>query len=390
MKVETGMSVNAEALTAWEQASQSLRGNLHRVGLSPGSLAALVLALFALGIFALSPAPARSGEEWSEHWTLDLKPTDDLVVTPVVRTQVVQDEVSFTLLLTGASTKPREPAPDDPLALDSVPPSLVVRDRLFDNYALILNKFPVLDGHALLVTRDFAPQGGRITKLDLDAFHRCVTAAKAIGFYNSHAIAGSSQPHRHFQLVPLASWPAAPGIFAAVDALPHEFWRWNSKAPFFPHVVRLPFLVDVAHGLVRLPSRLTFAIDFAANTGGFADALLRSYVALATDLAILDHVNDQPHNILLAEHWILVVKRQEPAYMGISVNGLAFSGTLVVRDAALFDQLRNHSLPRDDDASSLTSGDGPLAVLTHVAVPASSTSRGHQRQQAPPGASSSP
>ncbi|KAJ8606633.1 hypothetical protein CTAYLR_008397 [Chrysophaeum taylorii] len=253
----------------------------------------------------------------------------------------------FVVMLSSRDEKPRGGGTDyDPLAIENVPASMVVKERIFDDYALILNKFPAFRGHALLASLDPIDQAARLTKWDLDALHRCATAAKALGFYNSHDVAGSSQVHRHFQLVPVDSIAAVvgrrnfffPGIFDQVHELPREFWRWSSKTPFFPVVRRLPALHGVAHGLVQLPRRATFDIDFARD-GGFADALLRSYVALATDLGILGDVQEAPHNILLSEAWILVVKRAKATARGVAVNGLAFAAILLARDADVFDAL---------------------------------------------------
>ena len=149
----------------------------------------------------------------------------------------------------------------------------MIRGRVFDHYALVLNKFPTLWGHALLVSGEFSSQSLRLSRRDLDALHRCAVAADALGFYNSDREAGASQPHKHFQIVPFAAlerWTSRHGedalpIASALRDLPREQWRWSSRAPFVPVVRRIPALqrAGIAHAVVALPPRATFAIDFS-------------------------------------------------------------------------------------------------------------------------------
>ena len=91
-------------------------------------------------------------------------------------------------------------------------------------------------------------------------------AAKGLGFYNSDATAGASQPHRHFQIVPGSSFAgegwdeARPPISRDIEALPRDPWRWSGRVPFRPVAQTLPRLAGVAHGVVLLPPRATFRV----------------------------------------------------------------------------------------------------------------------------------
>ena len=91
-------------------------------------------------------------------------------------------------------------------------------------------------------------------------------AAKGLGFYNSDATAGASQPHRHFQIVPGSSFvgegwdEARPPISRDIEALPRDPWRWSGRVPFRPVAQTLPRLAGVAHGVVLLPPRATFRV----------------------------------------------------------------------------------------------------------------------------------
>lgn len=389
MEIDVGTTVNLEATTAWQQASTSLGGSLSRPAIARLGVATMVLGLLALGIMVImGSTESRTDREWAKSWSLvgEIAGTVErasaqLRPIQIKSVAVVRDGgMDFALLLADPLSSARKVsataslvAGEDPLSVENVPPEMVVFDSLFDQYALILNKYPVFEGHSLLVTRNFAPQSNRLTKWDLDALHRCATAADAIGFFNSDTLAGSSQPHRHLQLVPLASMTRLVdldqvGIFSQVDALPEEFWKWSGKTPFFPVVRKLAALEPIAHGLVRLPSRATFDIDFA-RYGGFADALLRSYVVLASQLDVLDTEHDAPHNVLLHRGWILVVKRTVASVAGIGLNGLAYTGFLVIKEQQVFDLLTqdNDSLPTPHRNQF-----GPLAILQAASAPTAS------------------
>ncbi len=68
---------------------------------------------------------------------------------------------------------------------------------------LLLNKFNVLEHHLLVVTTEFEPQDSLIDAGDFAALFACLRQFDGLGFYNGGVVAGSSQPHKHLQLVPL-------------------------------------------------------------------------------------------------------------------------------------------------------------------------------------------
>ncbi|KAG5174899.1 hypothetical protein JKP88DRAFT_339811 [Tribonema minus] len=91
--------------------------------------------------------------------------------------------------------------PPNPFAGENRDPALVVGD-VGNRHTCILNKFNVLDDHALIITNSFEPQSAPLTADDLAAFFAGVTALPGVGFFNSGPQSGASQRHRHMQLVP--------------------------------------------------------------------------------------------------------------------------------------------------------------------------------------------
>jgi ATP adenylyltransferase len=185
---------------------------------------------------------------------------------------------------------------------------------LSPSHVLLLNKYPVLRRHALVVTRVFEDQEEPLSLADFEALARCRAGLGGLGFYNAGAAAGASQRHKHLQVVslPLGRGPEALPLGARVAA------------------GELPF----AHG------RAALASDDPRE-------LHAAYRALAGDAR-------RPYNLLVADGWMLHVPRTRPAFEDIPVNALAFAGALLVRDAAQLERVRRA---------------GPFTLLRHVTAP---------------------
>jgi ATP adenylyltransferase len=185
---------------------------------------------------------------------------------------------------------------------------------LSDTHVLLLNKYPVIERHALVVTRAWEDQEGALGLADFEALARARAGLGGLGFYNAGAAAGASQRHKHLQVVPL---PLGRG----------------------PEPV--PLATRIAAG------DLPFAHARAPLAGAGARELLAALRALARGWA-------GPYNLLLTDDWMLFVPRAREAWEGIAVNALGFAGALLVRDRAELERLRRA---------------GPLAVLRGVGLP---------------------
>lgn len=93
-------------------------------------------------------------------------------------------------------------------------------------HVLVLNKFPIIEGHFILATKEFKEQTDDLEISDLEATFQCLqaweennesTRSKALfAFFNSGPHSGASQPHRHIQFLPIS------GILEGYDDLtPH-------------------------------------------------------------------------------------------------------------------------------------------------------------------------
>jgi sulfate adenylyltransferase (ADP) / ATP adenylyltransferase len=216
-------------------------------------------------------------------------------------------------------------------------PELVV-GAIGESHLCVLNKYPVIERHALIVTRDFQDQEAPLERADFEAVWICLREAGGLAFYNAGGVAGASERHRHFQLVPAPV--ADPPLATPFDAV-------QGDAHFDAGIGRvrsLPFL----HGLSRLR---TIADQPPAAA---SEVLFGLYRQLARAFGC--HRHGQPYNLLVTLDWMLIVPRARAQWRGVNVNGLGFAGALMVPGSAELDVLRR---------------EGPLRVLAHVAVPLS-------------------
>ena len=222
-------------------------------------------------------------------------------------------------------------------------PALFVAD-ISPTHVALLNKFPVLNQHVLIVTRAYAAQETPLEQADFDALAACMAEFEALGFYNAGPDAGASQDHKHLQLVPL---PLAAG---------------QSEVPIQP---LLPRSRQGATGMVGLPFCHAYAdLPLAgwARPGEVALHLteiyrgLRSAVGIEECAAEGERRRSAPYNLLITREWMLLVPRSSERCAGISINALGFAGSLFVKDDAQLAFVR---------------GTGPMSVLRAVAIPPS-------------------
>ncbi|MBN2576977.1 MAG: phosphorylase [Deltaproteobacteria bacterium] len=195
-------------------------------------------------------------------------------------------------------------------------------------HTAVVNKFNVVDNHLLLVTRAFEDQEMLLTHADFAALWFCLREYDSLGFYNGGREAGASQEHKHLQVVPL---PLVPGRISVPISpfLP-------AAEPEIPTCVpALPFL----HSFVRLAS------DRAA-TEHVADKAFRLYGELLghTGMKAAEpsrpRRQSMPYCLLVTREWMLLVPRSRESFEGISLNSLAFAGSLFVRNEAQYARLR--------------------------------------------------
>ncbi len=237
----------------------------------------------------------------------------DGAIEPFESRAVTVDDGGVQVVVHVLSRTRAKPASGDGDSLGREDPRLELGD-LEPGYRVVLNRYPVVQPHLLLVSRDFVPQEAPLGPGDFAAIGACLDAMDGVVFYNAGREAGASQARRHLQLVraPLSGAETRTPIDAALrrNALP------------FPH----------AWG----PRHRSAAAAHAA------------YRAL---LARVGVEPEQPYNLVVTRDWMLIVPRTRACFEDVSVNALGFAGAmLVASDAQL----------------SLVRAIGPMRVLRHV------------------------
>jgi sulfate adenylyltransferase (ADP) / ATP adenylyltransferase len=246
--------------------------------------------------------------------------------------------------------------------------ALYVSD-ISDTHLCLLNKFNVVDYHFLMVTRQFESQDSWLTLADFEALVRCLQAVDGLAFFNGGTVAGSSQPHKHLQVVPytealtafpmewvitaseglaladVASKDSASENSASKDSALEEVSTNDAKGE--PKVIasrRLPFRHAILRGLSDKPTAQHYLAYYhsllkAVGIKGFAKGT---------------SPQGEAYNLLCNRQWMMVVPRIQEKYDNISVNALGFAGSLLVRDQEMLAKLQTI---------------GPMKLLQHVGYP---------------------
>ncbi|KPQ34860.1 MAG: ATP adenylyltransferase [Phormidesmis priestleyi Ana] len=207
-------------------------------------------------------------------------------------------------------------------------------------HVCLLNKFNVIDHHFLIVTREFEEQDSWLTSADFEAVVRCLSEVDGLAFFNGGTIAGSSQRHKHLQVVP----------------------RTEEK-PEFP-VEQAILKAKVSGGGRRSP---LFAFqheiaNFPPQKQGFSDKVLTTLYAnryqmllkaVGIDPTEAEAKQAAPYNMLCTRKWMMLVPRSQEDYMGIPVNALGFAGSLLVKNQSELVKLQEL---------------GPMNLLEQVAI----------------------
>ncbi len=210
--------------------------------------------------------------------------------------------------------------------------------NLSETHLVILNKFPVVDHHLLIITRRFEDQQNWLTLTDFAALSACMTEFESLGFYNAGQVAGASQRHKHLQIIPL---PLIPGeidvpVTPLITALP---WQHNAET-----IPDFPFL----HAIKLLD------LDWSQPAFATTQTLLDAYHELLCAVGFKkDGPQSAPYNLLVTRRWMLIVPRSQESFADISINSLGFAGSLFVRNDTQMQQLKQI---------------GPLTVLKGVAI----------------------
>ncbi|KAJ5766258.1 uncharacterized protein N7511_003874 [Penicillium nucicola] len=275
---------------------------------------------------------------------------------------------------------PKVPKPDP---FQNPTPELLIAQFPPENpaYNLILNKFPVIPNHFLLVTRDWQAQTDVLEKADLEATYEVLKAwnpseqgqtngSKTQGqgqsqslfaFFNSGDDSGASQPHRHLQFLPVEAMrqPGSETWHPLIDLLTSQCTSppsSPSSTPKFQHLSALSF----AHFALPLPPNPSPEALYSVYT-----TLYKAAVAATQGYSPYQYTEPVPthgasrisYNLAMTRSKMMICpRRQETAVVPIdaaaaadivdpgvlSLNGTILAATLMVKAESEWDALREN------------------------------------------------
>lgn len=207
--------------------------------------------------------------------------------------------------------------------------------NISDTHVCLLNKFNVLKHHILIVTREFEHQESLLTSSDFAAMWTCLREFDGLAFYNSGVDAGASQPHKHFQQVPLPLGGVSEQL--AIQPLVCQATQKGAidSIEDFPWV----------HSIAGIPQIGSMPVEIAADE---TSRVYEEMLAFVGNTALRD-----PYNLLVTKDWIMMVLRSVESFATISVNALGFAGSLLVRNEEELEIVRRA---------------GPMTILQQVGV----------------------
>ncbi len=195
------------------------------------------------------------------------------------------------------------------------------------DHLVLLNKYPVMARHLLIVTRDFEAQTRPITDDDFAALGAILAVHGGLGFYNAGERAGASQDHKHLQWI-----PDLPPLAQCFSDRPAE----------------LTSLFGFHHAYAQLPATIWSSGTPGLNLG-------RCYRTLLDQLGMDSGAADlPPYNLLMTREWMCLIPRSVERWRQMSINALGFAGSLFVKSR--------------DQVATLAEA-GPLNILTAVGEP---------------------
>ncbi|KNE73046.1 hypothetical protein AMAG_17316 [Allomyces macrogynus ATCC 38327] len=220
----------------------------------------------------------------------------------------------------GQQPKPVANANKKPNPFLPYDPAMWVAD-LDPVHVLLLNKFPVIPEHVLVVTKEFQEQDQPLDAPDMEALVPVMEAFQAAGkdpfaFYNCGFASGCSQTHRHIQVFPL------------------------DRA--------IPLEQDIAAAAQVHPTHTTSTLPFAHYAAPNPRTGYGMHAAYSTLLAHAraDFPSAEAHNLLVTQRWMMLVPRtqaRDPA-TGLSANAVAYTGSSLVTTDEQIEAVRERGL----------------------------------------------
>eukprot|EP00768_Dysnectes_brevis_P008808 gnl/Dysnectes_brevis/8278_a14589_225.p1 GENE.gnl/Dysnectes_brevis/8278_a14589_225~~gnl/Dysnectes_brevis/8278_a14589_225.p1 ORF type:complete len:351 (+),score=12.74 gnl/Dysnectes_brevis/8278_a14589_225:52-1104(+) len=208
------------------------------------------------------------------------------------------------------------------------------------HYALVRNKFSVLDRHLLLVTIPFIHQQTLISHSEFILISSALHSASV--FFNGGAHSGGSQPRKHFHVIPDSCEMPLESLIPHTQMSGHIPILGDHTATYytrFPHSDAPPSAVQLMdaykEGLLALhlsvtpfpvsrdqwPHTLVGEIDIDTLDDRQHDATVRRHLVL------------QSYSLIVSRSLLVMIRRRNSHPFGVGLNAMSYSGRLFIARA---------------------------------------------------------
>ncbi|ASK77733.1 phosphorylase [Paraphotobacterium marinum] len=181
-------------------------------------------------------------------------------------------------------------------------------ENIGPEHVCLLNKFPIKTPHLLVCATKYIPQTTALKLTDFKAWVKGIKGQNILGFFNSGRAAGSSQSHRHMQLIQ--------------TDLPLESVIINNALPFKHNLL----LLDQLNAEELYSHYLSVMSDFDLYTSSTVNGFVECF----------------PYNILLTERWMLLIPRYKNEVYSMKGHGVNFVGRFLVNSMEQFEWLKEY------------------------------------------------
>ncbi|KAH3899543.1 related to 5',5'''-P-1,P-4-tetraphosphate phosphorylase 2 [Saccharomycodes ludwigii] len=224
-------------------------------------------------------------------------------------------------------------------------PELTVIDDLEGDYKLLLNKFPIIPNHLLLVTKSFESQTAPLSPKDLLTSYNLLkkldnddeSDKRHVAFYNCGVNSGSSQDHKHLQIIEL------PGKLKTLqDKLvkkdPGHFIPNHKKEPLKDNSI--PY----AHFVVPLPDPDGNDVDEDLLAMVYSSLLQRTLTFFQQWSCTSEEDKRLPisYNFMMTLEWICLVPRSKSNNGTIGFNSTGYLNMVLVKERELYDKILSY------------------------------------------------
>lgn len=217
-----------------------------------------------------------------------------------------------------------------------------------NEFKLVLNKFPVVPAHFMLVTNTFISQNTPLSPSELSAIYALLMGLKSDGegknwfaFYNCGPESGASQPHKHVQFMPLPT-----------NYQPFTAKIVETSESFIPDQTHEPLQdadIPFAHFVAKLPSeKEKLTEEYLAMT--FVSLLQRTLSVLKAHDA--NHIS---YNFCATTNYMMLVPR----------SSAKFDETLGINSCGVLGLI----LSKNDGTTALIKSTGFMSILEAVGFP---------------------